>query len=641
MKKIIGKCAAIFAAAAVSGQNVYASGEYIRLSGYTDSNARGVTVLVLDKNTDINNIQNENIKYINEGKINSDGTYSIKLPISLDYENADVRSNMSGFNMSRSDEERTKTVYVSADGNDLNSGENTDEPLRTLGAAYGKLDTVKKIVLMSDTEYFPASIAYDGMLEIEGYTGNEKLTLPSSTDIKGNTKLDKLAVTNKAAVFANGNKLVIGEGITTAERLTVYGGTNGSDYSGDTDITLLGGKYAAVYGGSKGADVSGSTNVLVGGKVNKGDHTDDETSDGLCPCYVYGGSENGDVGGKTNVTLDGNAVAAYISGGGSGGYSYVTDTNIYIKGGKVINVYGGSVDGTLLENCNTHITMTGGLAEGIFGGSIFNSLKGNTYIRLVSGDVSRRVFTGCYNDWRWDWLQTFRVYGTTNMTIYPDIKLNTKTELSSGNRLNIGVFAGSRQGLTQFAEEINTVIFAGGCYDAQKNNMGDVSGWNDTFGNFQNYTVESSANGEVLPTAEAGILSVLPNTGYYAKTDGKTYVNGRINAAENTVTSVEFKKDFVINSLNTADTTDGITADVGLSAKNITNHKNPKIIAAVYDENGKLEGVSAKLTNSDNDAESLDIKCLESGKSDFVRAMIWDEAQQPLTAEYKITVKKN
>ena len=70
---------------------------------------------------------------------------------------------------------------------------------------------------MSDTEYFPASIAYDGMLEIEGYTGNEKLTLPSSTDIKGNTKLDKLAVTNKAAVFANGNKLVIGEGITTAE----------------------------------------------------------------------------------------------------------------------------------------------------------------------------------------------------------------------------------------------------------------------------------------------------------------------------------------------------------------------------------------------------------------------------------------
>ena len=69
-----------------------------------------------------------------------------------------------------------------------------------------------------------------------------------------------------------------------------------------------------------------------------------------------------------------------------------------------MNVYGGTVDKTTVYEGDTYINMSGGSVEGIFGGSMSQTMTGNTRIAVSGGQVTRRIYGGCYNDWSGSWM---------------------------------------------------------------------------------------------------------------------------------------------------------------------------------------------------------------------------------------------
>ena len=368
-------------------QTSFAS-SFITLSGKTDS-LEDITVLILKEGTNINDIKRTDIAYVTQERVNNDGSFSIILPFES-VENYLVRSNK---DINISTGERNKTLYVSAaTGSDTNDGETSQSPLKTLDAAYGKLYMASEIIILDDMELTLPNNS-TGSFTIKGNTPLVNLALPAEISISCNLCIDNITLVNKSTIYANGFKFKIGPDVSSADsanRLTVYGGKKNADYIGNTNLELLGGKYQAIYGGCNGGTVTGNTNVIFGGNSNIGEGIDDGNSTTLSPCYVYGGSNNAPVIGKTNVTLEENAVTKALVGAGKGTNGTAQDTNIYINGGKAAHVYGGSLN-TELTDCDTHITMTGGLVEGIFGGSSSKNLKGNTYVTILGGDISRRV----------------------------------------------------------------------------------------------------------------------------------------------------------------------------------------------------------------------------------------------------------
>ncbi len=426
-------------------------------------------------------------------------------------------------------------VYVSTSGNDSNDGSKSS-PVQTFDVAY-KLNP-DKIILMSDITEDISS--YKNLPEIEGYTGSEVLTLPSSLSLSSALNIDNLKLSGVSEIIANGKALTIGQNATTASNITVYGGKSGASLTGNTQITLLGGTYDKVYGGGKNGSIVGNTNVVIGGNVNQGkdiDDADKDTSD-LAPTNVYGGCYNASVSGTANITLKENAIVYYIYGAGVGS-SQVKNTNISIEGGKVASVYGGAPsNGTTLTDTNTKITMTDGEVESIFGGSEGLAMTGNTSIELISGTVYRRVYSGCYNaasrsGISLSWSSSHVVSGTTTLMIYPEMSLNQNSNLSADNNSNIGVYAGSRVKSASDIE-VNTVIFERNCYSSKNGVMGsqDVASKFVGLQSYPDYTVKSGANGVTYGTYDSSKLFVKADSGYIAEISGIKYNNEEIPYAD-------------------------------------------------------------------------------------------------------------
>ncbi len=321
---------------------------------------------------------------------------------------------------------------------------------------------------------------------VNGASPSIRLTLPKSLNMQGDLTFSNITlVGDSTTIYANGFKLKIDSNVSTSsrdDRLTVYGGS-AKGICAETRIELLGGYYKNIYGGGYGFGVSGSTNVIFGGNANFGDSNDDDSSD-ISPCTVYGGGYNAAVNGSTNVTICGAAVAKFVSGVGTGsGGAMVSTANINIKGGKLMNVFGGSLNADV-TNLDVSIVMSGGLCESIFGGCQGKNMSGTVDIQLIGGDISRRVYTGCYNDcdvgiFSNTWKTSCKVTGTTTLSIGPNIKLCTATGLSSSNKVDMGVFCGSRYN-SAMSEENNILIFLDGCYESMIGKIGPSSSswWN-------------------------------------------------------------------------------------------------------------------------------------------------------------------
>ena len=604
--------------------------------GKTTANKQ-ISVLALDKDLPDSKIKRQNIKYINQISADSDGYYSIAFPFETDGNGYIFRSNEAG--VVKQIESEGQSLYVSESGSDLNDG-SEGSPLQTLNRALSMAisGVNTTIILKRDAAIESLPSLSSGSITIEGDNGSRVLTLPETLEGNSDIKLDKLKL-SKSTLFANGHKLEIGNEVTSDDRLTVYGGGNGSSVNGDTNIKLCGGKYDRVYGGSLNAAVNGNTNITFGGNCNPGDGINDGNTS-ISPCYIYGGGNNGSVSEKTNITLDGNAVTKYIVGSGSGsGGSVGESTNINIAGGKVMNVYAGSAASAPTLNCDTNITMTGGTAEALFGGSEGTNLTGNAHLYLLGGEVTRRIFSGCYNGTNgWFFISiasTNHIKGTTTIVIDDAAKLITKNGLSSGNRMNSGIFAGSRIA-SKNAEEVNTLIFLNDSYNSKKSLVGDISGWSDVFKSFETYTIKASKGGSV-DTAGNGVISLKPDTGMAAQIGGKTYGAENVNVSSGT-TEVKFVKDFSISSV-TADKTNN-TASVDYTATNYESEPEPKLFVAVYEKQSDNSRLLVKVnasecTNGTTAAVNLGDD-LEAGKTYIIKAMMFNKNHQPLTNYYEI-----
>ena len=658
MKKLLRVSMLLLFALILMMQTVSAS--YLSMHGTADKAAKYVTILVLKNDTDINQVEKEDIKYVDQVAIGKDGTFVITLPFS-EIENYDIRSNMK-FDIESDGYEKTGVLYVSTNGNDANSGASESAPLATLSGAYKKLYKTAKIVLLDDTTYIEVP-SHTGDFTIEGKTQNVKLILPEQISLNGNLTIDNVTfvkenVSDATTVFANGYNFVVGENVTATSdnRINVYGGKQNANLTGDTDIKLLGGRYNEVLGGGLNCVVTGNTNVVLGGNANKDEDIDDSNKTTLSPCMVYGGSEKAKVTGKTNVTLTDNAVAKYLVGAGKGSGGTAIDTNIYINGGKVMNVYAGSTNVTLPAGTVTHATITGGTAEAIFGGCESVAMTGHTFVNLLGGHVTRRVYSGCYNNVSFStsglniqatWSSSRYVTGTTTLTIGPDVKLNTKVGLSEDNSVNVGVFAGSRMEAQNDAEH-NTIIYLDNCYSTQSSKIGEksyklivaLSKW---LKSFEDYTIKSGANGNTYSTTTPGIINIAPDTGYEAYIgNDTTKIYNNENIAISTGTSeVNFReKDFYINSVTLDKKTENsVSGKAHIFANNRAGEIYPHLIVAVY-ESGTNTLISTDIqsaSKSDNMTFNLNCK-FEEGKTYFIKVMLWDKERKPLTMLYKITI---
>ncbi len=551
-KHSIRKITAAFTAGAVLCSGCLpALAATLEISGtFGDRNVgKWLTAMVVANNDTAVDPAPENIAYITQEKINSDGSFSLKLPIMQETDT--LRSNLP-IHM-----DTGKYYYVSGTNGSADGTGSAVSPVNTVQKAFELAEDGDTIVLLDTVRVSswntPKSLTVTGRNPITGAAeGGIDLTEIVSLRICGPARFENLNfVTNPAPtindkatrIFACGNKLVMGEGLTMTEPIDILGGNTVNNTAESTDLTLLSGRYRRIYGGGWNSPVNGDTHIVIGGTVNS-EYSVEDSSQNYYDSRVFGGGvySGSEVAGETYITIKDNAAIAYVVGGGSGNGTDVKGgaTHINIEGGRVMNVYGGTVDKTTVYEGDTYINMTGGSVEGIFGGSMSQSMTGNTHIAISGGQVTRRIFGGCYNDWTGSWGSDFYVNGTTAVWIGKNANLITGEGLSSGNKDNSGIFAASRIADNK-TDEASYLIFADGTYDKWKNKIGDTTGWN-VFKSYHDYLVKAGNGGTaVLDSDTAGALRLTADEGKTALCNGKKTENGlyQIKDAE---TVIEFSE---------------------------------------------------------------------------------------------------
>ena len=286
--------------------------------------------------------------------------------------------------------------------------------------------------------------------------------MPAAFNLGANLTLDYVTLKSTSAqkICANGYVLEIGENCATSGQIGIYGGAYQQSVIGNTSVTVLSGNYTEVYGGGYLGAIFGNTNVIVGGTADVHNYDNKDQSKvflyhiyGGCygsevngntyvwvggnanpGCtwtehesnlyYVFGGGYNCQINGSTTVVLADKAEANYIYGGMCGSNTTITNgSNVYITGGYAMSVNGGSLgcDQGAGHNktSNINVVMTGGTIQQMFGASKDADFTGNVNIKLLDGEVSRRVFGGCYNevDLSGNWTTTQCVYGEIELVI--------------------------------------------------------------------------------------------------------------------------------------------------------------------------------------------------------------------------------
>ncbi len=424
------------------------------------------------------------------------------------------------------------TMYVSSSGSDTTGKGTEAAPFATLAPAYKKLHDGSTIVLL-DNATFVNPPAHNGALTIKGATSSVTLTLPSEISLAGNLKLDNLTLTT-GTFYANGYKLEISSSVTSTGALAVYGGKKSAALTGNTDIRLYGGKYSTVYGGGNGGAVNGDTNVIFGGNATQTDKL-----------YIYGGCNNAAVNGTSNITLEGNATCTFLFGAGNSTNGIAKVTNVYINGGTVVETaYGGSNTSTAAnDGAEYNFTMTGGKITSLIGANHFSPFNGNVFVNVFGGEITRRIYTGCYNNasnklFSYSYDTDHYVTGTTVLRLAPGASVLTG---SDGNR---GIFSGSRTAAQHDAEQ-NTIIYLDGCYNTYSGKIGE-QGWigQSSFKSHHDYVVQATAGGDVLGTKTAGKVYIAPDEGKWGVIGTETYCNEEAPVAAST--SITFENYYTV-----------------------------------------------------------------------------------------------
>ena len=437
-------------------------------------------------------------------------------------------------------------IFVSSSGNDSNNGLSANTAVATFDKAYALIGNSNGTIKVLDNMTYSAGAAHTGVVTVKGNTASVKLTLPSEVSLNGATTFETLTLSGESTIYANGHPLTVQSDVTSDSLLTVYGAKKDAWFSGTTSVKLYGGQYRRIFGGGNYQGASGS-DVVLGGNANPNDKATDNGT-----CEVYGGANHQYVS-HAKVTLEGNAITKYVFGSGDWGGSQTTQ--VYIKGGQAMNVYGGSKANALgsdTTNASATVKMTGGKVESIFGGNHVSVSNGNSYgtftgqtvVSVTGGEITRRVYTGSYNDASGFLSLSFSsdlyIKGSTFLIIGPDAKLVTNVQANSG------VFSGSRTA-SQHDDEVNTVIFLDGCYSSQSSKLGEKgSSYASYFKSHHDYIVNSAANGEVTPES-GNVVTIIPDKDYVGKIGTKAYDNESYTLTS-AVTAVEFVKPFVVEN---------------------------------------------------------------------------------------------
>lgn len=202
-------------------------------------------------------------------------------------------------------------------------------------------------------------------------------------------------------LYANGHDLTVAADVTFTNtyNTNVYLFGGGKDQTVEhTNLTVLSGTYTCIFGGGYGGTVNGDTYVTVGGTVNPTADVNNHNSN----YSIYGGGWNDTVKGNTHLTVEDSARVIYAYGGSYGENSRILGyTHVLFSGGSLMNLNGGSQGAD--TSLGTRLTMTGGVVQQIFGantGASFGSASApvTVSIRVLGGEVTRRIYGGCYND---------------------------------------------------------------------------------------------------------------------------------------------------------------------------------------------------------------------------------------------------
>ena len=114
----------------------------IIMNGTTTENALGVTVLIADKTAAVNNLKPNEIFWIDQQNVGSDGSFSIVLPA---YDSSVYNMYTNSKNPVYG-EAKSKSVFVSSNGD----GDGSEGNPMSLDTALNQIDLIKEIILVND-----------------------------------------------------------------------------------------------------------------------------------------------------------------------------------------------------------------------------------------------------------------------------------------------------------------------------------------------------------------------------------------------------------------------------------------------------------------------------------------------------------
>ena len=337
--------------------------------------------------------------------------------------------------------------YTVADGTNLNND--------TISSWNNEGNAFTNILELKSTSYILKG-GFSKPLTITGKGENTSVTVGDRIPLLNNCIIDNLSIRNSVqtngnhgdgnnvGLYAQGNKLVLGTGLTASlsqneangtipERylLQVIGGSSNSTVAG-TNVIVHSGFYSNIVAGGQGDNggingdanltirggtildtvvggcsngkgvVTGNTYVyLIGKAVMPGDYYEEHSLDGNYSLLIgseiklkestilTGGSNNGQINGDTFVYISGDATAWDVQGAGRRGQSTVSGTaNVYVSGNAIVKH---AVNGSITDG------LDGDTGHGSPSNNKSNQCVKNTHIVISDNAKVASVFGAGYD----------------------------------------------------------------------------------------------------------------------------------------------------------------------------------------------------------------------------------------------------
>ena len=296
-----------------------------------------------------------------------------------------------------------KTLYLDGTGK-------TEGAYTSLSAALADMPGGGTLVICGDVNISSAvTISTEGQLlitsvyEDEDYTDRAVIRVGANISLGcpvtfRDVVLDKVTSGN-AYIFANGNRLVIDEGVFCRNNLAsnyiiLVGGAQSGRFVGNSEITVKSGFFRNIHGGNlNGTFVGNSTVNFLGGFVDN---------------MITGGTFMGNFEGDATVNIGGDAVMFY-SGSGSGvqgascgsgneQYTFAGDIHVNLYGNSRVNqnVYGTTRWPNVTVTGDVYVTIKDDafVYQNLYAGGYSCTLNGNTSVVMDGGWVGVNLAAG-------------------------------------------------------------------------------------------------------------------------------------------------------------------------------------------------------------------------------------------------------